>query len=101
MHTAPKIIAGSLTRENRAEIIDAGEWKTARDSKARKKAKNSFSFQQKVTTKREIIERKRAAGNDRQKREVSGQNGTTGISPKMIKETSFKHSTKNRCNRFF
>lgn len=40
MHTAPKIIAGSLTRKNRAEIIDAEEWKTARDSKARKKAKN-------------------------------------------------------------
>jgi len=40
VHTAPKIIAGSLTRENRAETIDAGEWKTARDSKARKTANN-------------------------------------------------------------
>lgn len=52
-----------------------------------KPGKHSFPFQQKVTTKREIIERKRAAGNDHQKREVSSQNGRIGISPKMIKET--------------
>lgn len=29
-----------INKKNRAEVIDAGEWKTARDSKARKKAKN-------------------------------------------------------------